>query len=46
MTFFEWIRKCLLWDAKKHPMPEEQKETVRRKIRRQAERKLIKSEKT
>ena len=46
MTFFEWIRKCLLWDAKKHPMPEEQKETVRRRIRRQAEPKPTGSEKT
>ena len=32
MTFFEWIRKFLLWDAKKHRMPDEQKMRLKQRI--------------
>lgn len=33
MTFFEWIRHCLRWDAKQHPMPEKQKLALRCRVR-------------
>ena len=33
MTFFEWIRKCLQWDAKKHPLPKEKSASIRKTLR-------------
>ncbi len=32
MTFYEWIRRCLLWDAERHPMPDAQKEAFAQKL--------------
>ena len=29
MTFYEWIRQCLLWDARQKVLPEKQKAAVR-----------------
>lgn len=32
MTFFEWIRQCLLWDARQKALPEEQRTAVRERV--------------
>ncbi len=34
MTFFEWIRRCLLSDAEKHPLPHECKRELKKLLRR------------
>jgi hypothetical protein len=34
MTFFEWIRRCLLSDAEKHPLPRECKRELKKLLRR------------
>lgn len=34
MTFFEWIRKCLQWDAKKHPLPKETIRSIKKTLRK------------
>ena len=36
MTFFEWIRKCLQWDAKQHPMPKETGRSIKKRCERQS----------
>ena len=33
MTFYEWIRQCLLWDALRKSLPEEQKAAARERVR-------------
>lgn len=32
MTFYQWIRKCLLWDEKRNVLPEKNKANLRKKI--------------
>ena len=29
MTFYEWVRQCLLWDARQKVLPEKQKAAAR-----------------
>ena len=32
MTFYQWIRKCLLWDEKRNVLPEKNKANLRKKV--------------
>lgn len=34
MTFFEWIRRCLLSDAEKHPLPRKCIRELKKLLRR------------
>ena len=34
MTFFEWIRRCILSDAKRHPVPYACRRELRKLLRR------------
>jgi hypothetical protein len=33
MTFFEWIRRCLLWDAEQHSLPAECRRELKRLLK-------------
>ena len=33
MTFYEWVRQCLLWDARQRAQSAEQKAAVRDRVR-------------
>lgn len=32
MTFYQWIRKCLLWDEKQQALSENKKAALRKKV--------------